>query len=134
MASRLFLAKDSARRPLDRQLGLGYHRQPLIPPTVPFDGSDPLVAFLAWGIMVLVRRYAPTRWDWLRKATPALAVLLAVFLRAAMAAAQGEPLTVQVGLRAFAAGAVAVWGHSQLREVVKAAEDSPSGKPPDPKA
>ena len=109
--------------------------QTLIPPTVPFDGSDPIVAFLAWGLMVLVRRYAPTRWDWLRKATPALAVLLAVFLRAVLAAAQSEPLTVQVGLRALAAGAFAVWGHSQLREVVKAAQEgkgSSSEEPPTP--
>ena len=106
----------------------------IVPPTVPFDGTDPLVAVLAWGITALLRRYAPKRWAWLRRSTPAVAVLLAVFLRTALAAGQGEPLTVQVGLRALAAGAVAVWGHSQLREVVKAAEDSPSGKPPDPKA
>jgi len=108
-------------------------QQPIVPPTIPFDGTDPLVAILAWGIMVLARRYAPKRWGWLRKATPALAVLLAVFLRTALAAGQGEPLTVQVVLRALAAGAVAVWGHSQLREVVKAVEEgSPSGKPPEP--
>lgn len=108
--------------------------------SVPFDGSDPLVALLAWGLAWLVHRYAPKAWSrWVRRLTPTVAVLLAVFLRAAWAVSQDEPFTVQVLLRAVAAGAVAVLGHSQIREVVKAVqppptegEGSPSGKPPAP--
>jgi hypothetical protein len=107
--------------------------------SIPFDGSDPLVVLLAWALTVAARKVAPKAWGpWMRKITPILAVLLAVFLRTAITAGQGEPLTAQVLLRALAAGATAVWGHSQVREFAKAqfeakAEEPPSGEPPAPK-
>jgi hypothetical protein len=103
--------------------------------TVPFDGTDPFVALLAWALTILARRYAPAKIKArVHQLTPAVAVLLAVFLRAGLSVAYDEPMTAQVALRALAAGAVAVWGHSQLREVIKGItpEETPPADPPKP--
>lgn len=99
----------------------------LIPPTsVPFDGTDPLIALLSWGLVATIRRYAPKTWvTTLRRVAPVLAVLLAVFLRVTVDQLMGQPLTWDVALRALAAGAVAVLGHSQLRELAKALPPPP---------
>ena len=91
---------------------------PLFP--VGMDGSDPVVTVLAWGVVALLRRYAPASWEpFLRRATPGLVVLAAVFLRALIAVALSEPFTLASVLRALAAGGVAVLGHSQLRALLK---------------
>lgn len=87
--------------------------------TIPFDITDPLAAINAWLLTALIRRFAPAEWSWLRPLTPILAVLMAVFIRAAFAAVTGEEVTWDTLLRALAAGSAAVLAHSQFRELVK---------------
>ncbi len=92
--------------------------------TVPFDLTDPIAAVNAWLLTALLRHLAPEAWGrWLRPLTPILAVLLAVFVRTVFSAVSGEPLTVELLLRALAAGAIAVVAHSQFRELVKVGAD-----------
>lgn len=82
------------------------------------DATDPLVVGLTWALTWAAGRWAiPARY---RGALPALAVLLAVAVRAGLDAAQGMPLTPETVARAVAAGGVAVMGHSQVREIQKA--------------
>lgn len=89
--------------------------------TVPVDASDPLVAVLAWVIAAGAKRALGSRARRYRHAIPSLAVVVAVLLRTAYASLLGQPLDVAVVLRAVAAGAVAVFGHAQFRELVKLA-------------
>jgi len=92
---------------------------------VPVDGTDPLVMALAWVVAYGVNRWCKKKGDKrkLRAATPVLAVLAAVALRTIITAVQGHPLTIDVILRAVAAGGVAVLSHSQVREVQKIWEE-----------
>jgi len=89
-----------------------------ISPTL--DGTDPLVVGLAWALTWALGRWAPGLRDRYRGALPVVAVLLAVAARAALDGMAGDPLTLDTLARAVAAGAVAVAGHSQLRELQKA--------------
>jgi uncharacterized protein (DUF2062 family) len=84
------------------------------------DQSDPLVVVLAWALTWAAGKWAlPKQY---RATLPAVAVLAAVAIRAALDAGMGEPLTVDSALRAAVAGAVAVAGHSQVRGMAKAAK------------
>lgn len=88
---------------------------------VSVDASDPIVAVLAW-IIAGALRYGVNRW-WpkarISKYLPTIAVLLAVGLRATAQALQGGEITGELFLRALASGAMAVWLHSQARELLK---------------
>lgn len=83
------------------------------------DGTDPAVVALTWGLTQLAGLAGDRISEKTRHALPALAVVIAVGLRAGYTAVQGEPLTVDVFARGLAAGAVAVFLHSQVREVRK---------------
>lgn len=105
-------------------------------PTIPtaVDATDPAVMLLAWLLTALVKRAEP--WleklglapAFLRASLPAIAVLMAVAIRASIVAVQGEPFSWDVLLRALAAGAMAVMVHSQVREVKKAPGRRRKGK------
>lgn len=89
--------------------------------SVPVDVSDPLVAVLAWVLAAVLKKALGSRARRYRAAIPSAAILIAVLLRTAFAVGQDQPLDVSVVLRSVAAGAVAVFGHSQFREIVKLA-------------
>ncbi len=97
---------------------------------ITFDLTDPIAAVAAWALTQLAGRYMPADSKW-RAALPAVAILTAIAARAIADVALGHPLTVELLLRSFAAGAVAVFGHSQFREFMKVAIVEP--KPPKPK-
>lgn len=86
---------------------------------VDVDMSDPLVAVLGWALAGVLNRQLGKRARNYRHLIPTLAVLIAVGLRAAYAATLGQPIDAAMLLRALAAGAVAVAGHSQFREGAK---------------
>jgi len=89
------------------------------------DAADPLVAVIAWALTALLRRWTPDGWGWLRKATPAIAMLVAVFVRTIWGILEsGEVVTADLVLHGVTAGALAVWGHSQFREVLKVSSDA----------
>lgn len=81
--------------------------------------SDPLVAALTWLLLLCARHMAGDHATRFRLTIPTVAVLLAVALRAGIAAAQGDPVTAETVLRAVIAAAGAVLAHSQFRELVK---------------
>jgi hypothetical protein len=87
------------------------------------DASDPVVMILSWLIVMGVTRFCAERPEAqkIKHFAPLLAVFIAVAIRTAGAAAQGQPITFDVVVRAALAGAVAVFAHSQLREVNKLA-------------
>ena len=103
---------------------------------VPVDPSDPAVVLAAWLIMAGIKRWAPDAIAArLRPWIPLCAVIVAVFVRAGIDAAEGADLsTVEawgaVLLRGGAAGAAAVWSHSQIREAAKSTIEAE--KPVDP--
>lgn len=84
--------------------------------TAAIDATDPMVVLLAWGLTYICGKASPKT----RKVLPIVAVLVAVAVRSAMAAVEGEPLSMDVLMRALGAAGVAVLGHSQMREVAKA--------------
>lgn len=92
---------------------------------IPFDSTDPVVALLAWGLTLLVGKLIDlTQRPKLRTALPIMAVLLAVAARSAIAAMDGTlyldgMFHWDILLRGLAAGAAAVLGHSQMRELLK---------------
>jgi len=96
------------------------------------DGADPLVAIVAWGLTEACSRLlSAAEARRARRFLPAVAVAIAVALRAAYEAVQGEPMTVDVLLRGAGAAGIAVLTHSQLRELRKGAPgSSPSAPPP----
>lgn len=89
-----------------------------IDPTL-IDPSDPVVVALTWGLTQIAGLVGDRISDHTRHALPVVALVIAVALRAGYVAVQGEPLTVDVLARGLAAGAVAVFLHSQVREVRK---------------
>ena len=90
-----------------------------VPVQVQVDATDPLVAVLAWAISAALSRYLGRRARRYRHAVPTVAVLVAVALRAAYAQGMDQPIDLALLLRAVAAGAAAVLGHSQFREIGK---------------
>lgn len=89
------------------------------PVQVPVDASDPIAAIVGWLLASALRRYLGDRASAYRSLIPIVSILIAVALRAGYGAALGESFTTATMLRAVAAGAVAVAGHSQFREAVK---------------
>ena len=86
------------------------------------DASDPIVLALTWGLTWLAGKLGNRISDKVRHALPALSVVIAIGLHAGYVAIQGEALTVDVLARGFAAGAGAVFMHSQTSEVRKVAK------------
>lgn len=84
----------------------------------PLPEEDLLAAVVAWALTWAIAEHALA--ERLRPAIPALAVLLAVGLRAGADALAGVPLGLDTLLHGVAAGAGAVLAHSQVREVAKA--------------
>ena len=98
------------------------------------DATDPLVVVLTWFLTEAASQWVKgkKRTEALRHILPALAVLIAIALRAAVTVTQGQALSVDVFLRALAAAGVAVLSHSQLREgqkVVQARRSRSSDMP-----
>ena len=103
-----------------------------ITPTV--DATDPAVALIAWGLTILLAKYAPWLSDRGRPVIPVAAVLVAVGVRAGIDASMGDPLTLATVVRGIGAGTAAVMGHSQLREAQKAMVRIPAPSAPVPPA
>lgn len=88
-------------------------------PTI--DETDPLVAALAWAITSVVSSFLKgERHAKMRRALPTVALVMAVGVRAAIDAFEGEPVSSETFVRALGAAGVAVLAHSQVREVSKA--------------
>jgi hypothetical protein len=87
---------------------------------IPFDVTDPAVVILTWLLAYAFKNLVPTRKA--RHLIPALAVLIAVAIRAVIGAIEGEPFTTALVLRALAAAAVAVFTNAQFRELSKLGE------------
>lgn len=90
---------------------------------VQVDETDPLVFLLAWGLTYAAGRLCKGRTQKLRRALPAIAVMLAVVLRVLWAIWSNEGLSLATFLRAMGAAGTAVLCHSQLREILKAVVD-----------
>jgi hypothetical protein len=89
------------------------------------DGTDPIVVGLTWLTTWMMMRYLPDgeRSDTIRRAIPVLCVLFAVGWRAALDTfIVGADVDLATVLRGVAAGAAAVAGHSQIRELQKVVE------------
>jgi len=92
---------------------------------IPFNITDPVVVLLSWALTALVGRIVNlTDKPKLRSSLPLVAVLLAVGAQTAFAAFNDTlmvdgALQWSVLLRGLAAGAMAVLGHSQMRELLK---------------
>jgi len=85
-----------------------------------FAAQDPIVVMLAWVLTALIAHFFTlTDRPKLRAALPSLALLFAVGARAGFAVVQGEPITWTIVGSGFLAGATAVFGHSQFRELIK---------------
>jgi len=96
---------------------------------VPVDMSDPIVAVGAW-VVAFVLNLALKKYGTgvkgrnlrrLRHAIPILSVAIATGMRAGYGAVAGEAFSGTTVIRASAAGAFAVLGHSQGSELWKAA-------------
>ena len=84
------------------------------------DSTDPTVVLLTWVLTWLVGKIVSgPKLKQIRHALPVVAVLLAIGLRAGIEASQGDELGLSTVFRGLAAGAAAVLGHSQLRELHK---------------
>lgn len=89
-------------------------------PALGLDAGDPAVALIAWALTLAVgRMLTRAQAAKARTALPMMAAAIAVGLRAAYAVSAGQPLTVDVVARGFGAAAVAVFAHSQARELAK---------------
>ena len=85
------------------------------------DGADPLVIVITWALTLAAgKAMVKTGKENLRKALPMVAVLIAVALRAGFDSVQGSELNAEVLLHGLSAAAIAVLGHSQVREFIKA--------------
>lgn len=93
-----------------------------MPPTVPLDPSDPLVALFALMLTEALKRLLkPAALARIGPILPAIVVLTALALRAGYDAALTEGgLTWASVLRGLAAAGVAVLTHAQFRSVAKA--------------
>lgn len=90
---------------------------------VPFDQTDPIAVAVAWLLTSVVSKTMESEsTKRFRTALPLIAVLSAVGFRAAYSMIDGQPISLEMMLRALAAGAVAVFSHSQLREFIKVQE------------
>jgi hypothetical protein len=94
-----------------------------------FDTTDPLAVVVAWLLTAAVRFAAKKRPDSellesIRHALPLIAVLIAIFFRAAVATYEGGEVNTSTVLRGIAAGSVAVFLHSQGRELKKQKESA----------
>lgn len=88
------------------------------------DIADPFVAALTVALTWAARRYSSGKLEaWLVRLTPIAAVLIAVGLRAAVESAQGLPLSWSTVTHAAQAGVSAVFAHTALRSLLKAAEE-----------
>lgn len=97
------------------------------------DGTDPLIAVLAWALTLAASRLlSRAEAKRARHFLPLLSIALAVGLRAALDATRGQPLTGEVVLRGFGSAAVAVLAHSQLREAGKWRETRREASAPTP--
>lgn len=92
--------------------------------------TEPAVAVATWLLLSVARSLLPNADAMLRRVAPMIAVLLAVGLQAGLAAASGGEVTFGTVLRGIVAGALAVLGHSQFREIVKAVQEKKSQDPP----
>lgn len=106
-----------------------------MPPTVPMDPSDPIVALFALLVTELLKRLLkPATLERVSPTIPAVVVLIAMGLRVAYdAAVTPEGITWASVLRGIAAAGVAVLTHSQFRSVAKAiaaAPEPPKDAPP----
>ena len=92
-----------------------------MPTNVPVDASDPIVALLAWFFTwSLLRLFPDQPKRKIRKHAPTIAFFTALFLRTVVSHWMGaEESGSTEFLRALAAGAVAVFMHSQIREIQK---------------
>lgn len=88
-----------------------------VPVTV--DPSDPFVMAVAWAITYAVKTYAAEKYAKVRTALPLIALFVAVLVRTLFDLGQGHALSADTLLRAIAAAGVAVFAHSQVRELSK---------------
>ena len=97
--------------------------------TLVLDATDPLVVLIAWTVTWATLKWAPSAWkDKLRRAAPALAMLVALFARAAWDSGMGEGASWDTVWHALVAGATTVAAHSQIREVFKAMDGDAGGE------
>jgi len=89
--------------------------------------TDPIVVVLAWLLVAVLRKYwpgepSPERKRVIDRLAPTLAILLAVFVQTAadaLGVAGADGLSLESVSKAVGAGAMAVYGHSQFRELQK---------------
>jgi len=112
---------------------------------IPLDVTDPIVVLLTWALTSVVGYFVNlVDKPKLRIALPMVAVLLATGSQAALAAFDGtlvidDAFQWSVAMEGLAAGAMAVFGHSQMRELLKLVQPAqpPPAEPapaPQPKA
>lgn len=85
------------------------------------DNTDPAVAFLAWALTWIVG-WIFSKFSALNKfrhALPTIAVLMATALWTGITVTEGGEFSFALVTRALGAGAVAVAGHSQFKELQK---------------
>ena len=98
--------------------------------SVPIDASDPMAVLIAWLLTQAIARWGMGHESRLRAALPYLAMALAVGFRVVVGVVQGEDLmSTELLVRAFGAGAAAVWSHSATPKALKALMDGPKPKP-----
>lgn len=84
------------------------------------DVTDPVTAAIAWLFTFIIGMIPGEKLNpVIRSVLPIVAVLMGLLVRTVFDFVQGEPLTASLVFRGLAAGAVAVLGHSQFRELLK---------------
>lgn len=93
--------------------------------------ADPVAIALSWALNLALRHFFIEKYPVLRHFIPTLAVIFASGVYAFASAVEGQELTLEAAWRGLIAGAMAVFVHSQWREIVKAAipEDSSQSSP-----
>ena len=95
------------------------------------DAIDPLIAIAAAALVTAVRKYAPA---WLvaqfNQSTPTIVVIVAVGLRALYDTLAVGGVSIDTLGRGVAAGAAAIWGHTQVRSLLKAKVEAATADAP----